>query len=44
MDTEVAIILGNLPPQRISHMALEFARRLISVNLANLLALRKELQ
>ena len=44
MDTEVAILLGNLPPQRISHMALEFARRLISVNRANLLALRKELQ
>lgn len=43
-DAETATILRDVPPQRISDTALEFARRLISVNRANLLALREELQ
>jgi len=43
-DEEIAIIIKDVPPDRISNTAARFAHRLISVNKKNLLALRKELQ
>jgi hypothetical protein len=42
-DTDAAIIVKDVPPDRISHTALEFACRLISINRDNLLASREEL-
>lgn len=43
-DGETAIIIRDVPPERISDTAARFAHRLISVNRKNLLALKKELQ
>lgn len=43
-DEETAIIINDVPPERISDTAARFAHRLVAVNKKNLLALEKELQ
>jgi hypothetical protein len=43
-DADTDIIVKNVPPERMSDTAAEFATRLISINQKNLLALREELK
>jgi hypothetical protein len=43
-EEETAIIINDVPPERISETAAQFAHRIISINKDNLLALKKGLQ